>query len=134
MADIPAYTLAELLTEQVVIERDVTTPDQWGADDAPSFQPYLTVACRLYWAKSTGTRSSNRTYTNVTREVSVTDGGLVLPLGTDVTEADRIAQINEWDPISGEWVLKVEGPMEITATVNEHTHLELSIQRTQLGA
>lgn len=134
MTSFPAYTLERKLTEQAVTTRDQSTADSHGAKSRPNFQPYLTVPCRLFWAKLSGGRSLDRTYVNVSREVSASSGGLIMPLGTDVTAMDQIAQINEWDPIADEWVLKVIGPMQIASVVNQDTHLEVGILRTQPGA
>jgi hypothetical protein len=134
MADFAAYSLERTLTEQAVLARNQTTPDQWQAVTKDNFQPYLTVPCRLYWAKSTGARSANRTYTDASRDVPVTAGGMLLPSDTDVTEQDEIMQVNRWDPPTQAWVVEVLGPMKITSVINQHTHVELSIERTQLGA
>lgn len=134
MADFAAYTLINTLTEQVEILRNEAIVDQWGATDVDDWQPHLTVACRLFWSKESGGRSPSRTYVDASREVPVTVGGLVVPVGTDVLETDLIGQVNEWDAESEEWVLKVSGPIKIDAVTNADTHLELSLTRTTLGA
>lgn len=134
MTDFAAYTLAKLLTEQAVITRNAAAVDQWGAQGAEDWQPHLTVACRLFWSKESGGRSPSRTYVNASREVPVTVGGLVLPLGTDVLETDLISQINQWDAPTQAWVLKVAGPIKIDMITNADTHIEASLTRTTLGA
>lgn len=134
MADFKAYTLALGLTEQALTARNQAVPARYGGDVADDWQPYLTVACRLYWAKSESGRSTNRTYDSASREVAVTDGSLMLPLGTDIRDDDQITQVNSWDTVSEAWVLKEMGPMKILSVVNEHTHLEIGIERTADGA
>lgn len=135
MPNFSAYTLARLLEgQQAVIARDMASPDRWGADDKPNFQPHLTVPCVLWWAKGNSTRSANRTYVNVTRDVPVKVGGMLLPSGTDVTEEDQITQVNRWDAESQAWVLWVTGIFEISSVVSEGPFVEIDVLRPHLGA
>ncbi|MGH3265165.1 MAG: hypothetical protein ACRDNS_24590, partial [Trebonia sp.] len=85
-----AYTLDRLLTEQALIERDQGVGDAYGAPGQPDWQPHLTVACRLAWDRSSGVRSADRTYVTPARAAPMSEGLIVVPLGTDVTERDRI--------------------------------------------
>jgi hypothetical protein len=124
-----AYTLDRLLTQTAVIQRNVAAADAFGADVPPDWQPHLTVACLLWWARSTGARSANRTYVSPARQAAVSEGGLLMPLGTDVTEQDRIMQINT--PPSEE---PVAGLLEIVAVLNQWDHLEVEVTRVHLGA
>lgn len=129
MTNLVGYTLEKLLIQQAVIERDASLSDWWGGDDGPNWQPHITVACRLWWDKSSGARSANREYVSVSRDVPVSEGGMLLPSGTDVTQADRITQV-----LDATGNLYITGIFEIVAVLNEQTHMEIDVQRTQLGA
>lgn len=129
------YTLNRLLTEQAVIERNMAGQDAYGADRPDDWQLHVTVACLSWWDRSAGVRSANRTYVDPARTVPISQGGMLLPLGTDVTEKDRITQINVYDPVEGEWVPGVVGIIEIAAILDQSTdHLEVNIIRAHLGA
>jgi hypothetical protein len=124
-----AYTFNQLLTEQVVIERDVSEGDAYGAPTKPDWQWIATVPCRLWWMRSTGVRSANREYVTPAREVPISEGGMILPLGTDITQQDRITAVQDrqGNPY-------VDGVFTITAVVNEEDHLEIDFTRTTVGA
>lgn len=130
MTTVLAYTLERIMVQQAVIERDAggTGTGPYGADQVPDWQPHLTVRCRHWWTRSSGVRSGQREYENPQGVVPVDQGGIMVPLGTDVTEDDRIVAIlNRADTI-------VIGPMiEIQAVVVQDTHMELAIIRTALG-
>lgn len=129
-----SYTLSGLLTEKAVIQRDMGQVDAYGADGTPDWQDHLTVPCRIWWLKGTGARSANRTYISPARTASVSEGGMMLALGTDVTERDRITQVLRVDAETGSWMPYVEGIIVISAVVAQEDHMELSISRAQLGA
>lgn len=130
-----AYTLERMLTQQAVIERDMGGLDEYGGDEPTNWQPHVTVPCRLWWARSSGARSANRVYVDPSRQVPVSEGGVIVPLGTDVTEQDRIARVEEFDQESERWETLVEGVVQIIAVLNQDgDHLELSVERTSLGA
>ena len=129
MTSIPAYTLSRLMTRQAVIQRDQSEPDSYGADRAPVWADHVTVPCAFWWDKATGTHSANRTMVNVSRDVPVSAGGMLIPSGTDVTEDDRILRL--LNPDGSVWV---EGIFTIIAVLNEYTHMEVDVERTSLGA
>ena len=128
------YTLERLMTEQAIIERDQGAYDAYGADGEPDFQYLSTVPCRFWWDRSTGARSANRTYVSPAREVPVSDGGLLVPSGTDVTERDRITSIQSFNPQTGKWVTYIQGLFTVTAVLTEDDHMELNLTRARLGA
>lgn len=128
-----SYTFIRTLIQQAVIERDYGGVDEFGADQPADWQPYLTVACRLYWDKSTGIRSADRTFVDPVRQVPLAMGGMILPAGTDVTEKDRIAQVNRWDAQAQQWVLEVSGIIEVLGVLPQDDHIELYVIRTHLG-
>ena len=134
MPDLTAYTLDRLMSQQAVIIRDVSVDDAYGGQTPPDWQPHLTVPCRMWWLKSSGIRSANREYATAASTAVVSAGGMILPAGTDVTQEDRISQVNALDAQTGEWGLLVSGIFEITAVLNEITHVELDVLRPKLGA
>lgn len=124
-----AYTLAQLYTMQAVVERDVSEGDGYGAPTKPNWEYLLTVPCRLWWQRSTGVRSANREYVTPARMVPISEGGMILPSGTDVTEQDRVVAIQDrqGNPL-------IDGIFSITSVLNEEDHMEISVTRTHLGA
>jgi hypothetical protein len=125
-----AYTLSRITqSQQAVIERDFAPVDAYGADAVPDWRYHLTVPCLLWWQRSTGARSSNRTYVGPNRTVPVMDGGLVMSLDVDVTERDRITCIQ-----NPQGTVVVEGIIEITVILPQTDHLEVMIVRPHLGA
>lgn len=129
-----SYTLTRLMTERALIQRDMGVVDAYGAPATPDWQPHLTVSCRLVWDRSSGVRSANRTYVSPVRTVPMDEGMILLELGTDVTERDRITQVLSYDPQAQTWVPFVDGLMTITAVVPQEDHLELDVSRAHLGA
>lgn len=128
-----AFTLQTLMTEQCVIERAKRSYDGGGAQTAPVWQPHLTVACRLWWDKTSGVRSVNREYVTAARTVDMSAGGLLIPAGTDVLRTDRITEVQTLDPETEQWVAYITGNFEISAVLNQEDHMELDILRTNVG-
>ena len=128
------YTFNNLLTEQAVIERDVSVPDAYGATvDGSNWQYLSTVPCRLWWDRSSGVRSANRTYVTPARTVPMDEGALLMPLGTDVLEVDRISVVNVYDAQTRNWVPYVEGNFTITAVLVQEDHMEIDVIHSHLG-
>jgi hypothetical protein len=130
-----AYTLSRLMTEQAVIQRNMSQADAYGADGPENWQPLSTIPCRLWWDKSTGgARSANRVYVDPARAVPIDQGGLLVALGTDVTENDRITQVLARNPVSGTWTTYLEGLFTIVAVLVQEDHMEINLTRAHLGA
>lgn len=129
-----AYTFNALLTEQAVIERDKSSPDGYGSTTTPDWQYHATVPCRLWWDRSSGVRSANRTYVSPARDVAMDEGGLLVALGTDITELDRITVINVYNAAKGSWEPYVTGNFTITAVLSQEDHMEVDVSRAHLGA
>lgn len=129
-----AFTLKRLMTEQCLIERATRSYDGGGAQTAAVWRPHLTVACRLWWDKSSGVRSVQREYISPARTADLSEGGLLLPLGTDVVRTDRITEIQTIDPLTGEWVTYISGNLEITAVLTQEDHMEIGFLRTNVSA
>lgn len=120
------YTLSTILTQTAFLERDRGTVDGSGGKTATDWQPLAEVACRLWWWK--GSKSSDKSpsaqFARPQATLNVTGGDLALPLGTDVTDEDRLAKVV--DPVSGE---TLEGPFRIIAVNPYEDHIECSLER-----
>lgn len=107
------------LRHRCTIERDANaaTEDAWGNPQAPNWQPLATdVPCRAI-------ADSGREPVDADRTVVVVDLRLLLPLGTDVTERDRISAVSER---GAEYL---DAPFGIEAVLRRRTHLELHLVR-----
>lgn len=111
-----------------VFQRNYAVGDAYGGEVPPDWQLLSTVPCIQWWDKSTGIRSANREYVTVTRTVPVSEGALLIPAGTDVTQDDRVTQI-----VDGSGDVIVEGVFDITGVIEQRTHMELYVMRTSLG-
>jgi hypothetical protein len=104
------------LTQRCTIERDANaaTAGAWGTPSAPDWQSHITdVPCRV-WA-TTG----SETVANGTTVTPVEDVRVIVPLGTDVTDADRIASVTYRGGTAQ------DGPLGIRAMLARRDHLEL---------
>lgn len=110
------------LTHRATIERDVNAfgeADAYGNPLAPSWQTHLEeLPCRA-WAAGSVQGGGGREIADARKTVVVLDRRMVVPLGTDVTEADRVAEVTE----RGTVVLA--GPMAIEAVLHRPDHIEL---------
>jgi hypothetical protein len=123
------YTLSRTMTQQATIQRDQGGHDNLGAPLPPNWQFLAQVPCLLAFAKSEGGRSVNHTYVDTTRDVPIEDGTILFPLGTDITEADRITQIT--NRATGNVIFA--GEITISSTVQQVSHLECGVIRMHLG-
>jgi hypothetical protein len=112
-----------------VIERDMGAPDSFGGNNSPDWQTLATVPCMLWWDKSSGVRSANREYVTPARMVPVSQGGILVASGTDVTEDDRIANL-----LTTDRDIWITGLFTITAVIEQTTHREVYLTRSHLGA
>jgi hypothetical protein len=121
-----AFTLAKIMVQLAVIERDQAKPDAFGAEVATDWKALSTVACRLWWWKgSKGTdKSASAQYGTPQATINVTGGDMCVPLGTDITDMDRIAKVTS---LSGDLV--EEGPFRVLSVNQYETHIELSLER-----
>lgn len=125
-----AYTLQRLLTQQADIQRNMATQDDLGAQDTDDWELLATVPCLLSWSKISATgRGSNKTYVDTSRQVPVEEGTLLLPTGTDITEADRISQIT--DRVTADLIYG--GIITINTVVHQSDHLEVGVIRSHIG-
>ena len=106
------------LIHQTTVERDTATgTNPHGGKAAPDWQPHLTALPCFYWA-TTGSEP-----TDATTQVVAQDMRLLVQLGTDVTEQDRLGDIT----YRGGTI--VAGPTGIRAVLHHHDHLEVVLLR-----
>lgn len=103
------------------IERDATadSSDSWGDSPTPEWQSLAIVPCNAWTNAGRELTASDRTAVLEDRRASV-------PLGTDVTERDRVAQVTT----KGGAVV-FEGPMNVEAVLHMDDHLELVLERVR---
>jgi hypothetical protein len=125
------YDLASLFQETwsgvATFERDFGEPDAYGGEGRPDWQSIGNVDCLLVWNKSTGAHAAQRTYVSPDRKVPMSEGFLICPAGTDVTENDRIIQVQFHDGTL------IDGLFIIDAVLQQDTHVEVYIDRSHLG-
>jgi hypothetical protein len=116
-----------MFDDEVVIERNVASSDEWGAEMPPDWQSHLVVECALWWwkgSKSTDKSPSNQ-YARPEATYDETGGDIALPAGTDVTTLDRIGAVTDLE--TGEVI--EEGPFRIVSVNRYKDHVELSLER-----
>jgi len=102
------------MTHRCSIERDYAGTDAWGDSATPDWKPHLAdVVCR-----TTGPNVGREAVTDE-RTVVVVDQRLLVPLGTDVTERDRIGNVTYRGTVI------IQGPVGIEAVLRRATHIEL---------
>lgn len=107
------------MRHRVDIHRQATVDDGGGASDSTWDTSHLTaVPCRAWTDVRRDTEAEHGDKITVT-----SDRRLVVPLDTDVTEADQIGDVTE----RGQVVLA--GPMRIEAIARHRTHLELLVDQ-----
>lgn len=106
--------------QRCTIQRDAAATDPaWGTPGAPDWQNHLVdVPCR---ARDEGGREPEPV--DDTRTAVFLGRRIMVPLGTDVTEADRVSAVTH----RGQTVM--DGPMGVEAVLVRRTHLELMVER-----
>ena len=104
------------MAHRCTLERDAAhgTPDGYGLPGDPNWQP-LTVALPC-WLWST----AERELIGGQKSEVIEDLRMLVPMGTDVTERDRVNGVTDR---LGNWIRR--GAMGITAVMAKHDHLEL---------
>ena len=117
--------LQNLMTQQAVIERDKSTTDAAGGKIKREWAAIATVECCLWWWK--GSKSSDKSpsaqYARPQATIDITGGDMMVPLGTDVTDKDRIGAVTNEEGEQAE-----EGPFRVLAVNRYSTHIELSLE------
>ena len=108
------------MTMRADVERDATTTtDPYGHPDAESFAALATIPCFV--------TSKRRTEQNDDKKTAlIEDIRCSMPLDTDVTELDRIAQIT-----NRLGTVLYTGPLRIDTIQYKHTHIEMNLRRIQ---
>ncbi len=102
------------------IERDNNeSTDPYGQAGTPNFTALATIPCRV-WSRSRREHNDNR------KDARIEEIRCGMPLGTDVTERDRIRRVNDR---AGN--ILWEGPLRIDAIQYKHTHIEMDLRRIQ---
>lgn len=106
------------LIHSCTIQRDASlgTPDNWGTPSTPSWQTNATVSCRAW-------TNTGREQMDSTTSAVIEDMRLIVPLGTDVTEQDRVGTVT----YRGSTIMA--GPLGIRAVIGRKDHLELILAR-----
>jgi len=109
------------LRHRATIERDVNAggSDAWGGSPPPDWQPLATVSGNAW-------TNAGRELVEPDRTVVIEDRRMSVPLGTDVTEADRILSVTDR---SGAEVF--DGPMNVQAVLRFGDHVELVLERVR---
>jgi hypothetical protein len=106
------------LTHRCDVLRNIGSVDEWGAQDG-TWEIYLAaVECRA-WS------GSGREVARDIETLVVEDRRLVVPLGLDITEADRISDVTY------RGALIYEGTMDIEAVLAHADHMELVLKRVR---
>jgi head-tail adaptor len=106
------------LNQLCTIQRNVGEDDAWGNPSVDWEDHLVDQPCRAW-------TDAGREAVSATETVVIEDRRLVLALGTDVTEADRISSVI----YRGETVF--EGPMGIEAVLTYPDRLELVLTRVR---
>ena len=105
------------MTMRAFIQRDATvTKDAYGHKEAPTFGALATVPCRI-WSRSKRERNDTRKFALV-EEIRCG-----MPLGTDVTELDRLEKVTDRLGVTL-WA----GPLRIDTIQHKHTHIEMNVR------
>jgi len=103
------------LVHRCVVERDdnAASADEWGTPPPPDWQTHLPdLECRAWVA-------GRETVTDRGDLAVVLEVHLIVPVGTDVTESDRVASVT----YRGDTLY--EGPLAVHAVLRRRDHLEL---------
>ncbi len=109
-----------IMTMRADVERDATaTTDPYGHPDASSFAALATIPCRVW--------SERRREVNDDKKFALIEQlRCTMPLDTDVTEDDRIAQVT--DRLG---VVLFAGPLRIDTIQPRSMHIEMNLRRIQ---
>lgn len=111
--------------------------DSWGGKGEPDFRPHL-IGVRCYaHAPTSGSGTAAREPVDERVTATLLDRRVLLPKGTDVTEADQIGDVIDpriaTESGSGEDNpdprIVLEGPMGVEGVIRRLTHVEVLVER-----
>lgn len=106
------------MTQRCAVERDGAATDDEGNPAAPAWSSHIaSLSCRFFHG------TAEREVIDSDRSVVVEDSRMYVPLGTDITEADRINGVTDR---LGNAIHS--GLFNIRAVTRRATHLELLLQ------
>ena len=110
------------MTHRVLVERNTTTDrDGYGAKATPVWASHIaSQPCFFYREGRIDSEESVRARGTILHDML----RLMVPLGTDITEKDRINGVTKRDGTVIE-----TGYMAITSVLHSHTHLELRLEK-----
>lgn len=110
-----AYTLQKMLeSQQALIERDMAADvDEDGGEQAADWQPLATVPCCFWWWKESS-RGPAKVLSSAQRAVALSEGGMLMAQGTDITTEDRISAVENLDSY-GNVIGTIAGPFLVNA-------------------
>ena len=106
------------MTMRAIVERNATvTKDAYGGAQPPDWQPHATLPC---WAWSKAKKLS----LDGQKGALLQDLRCAFPASADVTEADRLARIED-----RQGALLVPGPLSILTLQRRRGHVEAMLER-----
>ena len=110
------------MTHRALVERNTTTTrTAYGGKNVPTWSSHIpSMPCFFYREGRSASEQAERSRGTILHDML----RLLVPLGTDITEADRINGVTKRDGTVIEG-----GPMRITSVLNSHTHLELRVEK-----
>lgn len=106
------------MTMRAVVERNAaSTADAYGGPVPPNWQAHATIACRA-WSRD------KKLVADGAKGALLQDLRAAFPIGADLTEADRIARIEDRRA-----QLLVQGPLSILTLQRRKGHLEAMLER-----
>lgn len=107
------------MKHRATIERNsgAAETDAWGDQGEPEWQTHLIdVPCRAWFGTEREVTDGNKT-------AAVEERRAIMPLGTDVTEADRILSVKD-----RKGTVLFDGPIRIESVGHRQDHLALVLE------
>lgn len=112
---------------RALIQRNTAgAADPYGNQGVENFTTHIaSLRCRYWIPKDTG---SLRESSDTSKSAIVIDARLIVPKGTDITEADRILWVKDRNG-----TMIVSRPLGIDGIARRKDHLELLVQEVRSG-
>ena len=120
MLDMPQAAVSQM-RHRAEIERDgASGTTDWNTAPSPSWASHLIGVKCFVWTNPRGRQE----HVDTDKTAVIEDLRCVMPLATDVTEQDRIADIKD-----RRGVIILSGPLRIEGVYRMHTHIELMLEK-----